>query len=349
MTPLSLQDGAPPGACDRFLVPPGGGDPCAGRAWLTAAIAHALPPDAEAALMVAGDAVLLPLLRQGRRLGNLTTPYSLVWRPLPAPGTGAAALAEAGRDLGRALRGRPPALLEALDAGDAPTAALIGGLRAAGLAALRFDHFGNWYETLPPETDWGGYLAARPAALRNTIRRRLARAAGRFAFSLLAAPGPALEAGIDAFAAVRAASWKPDEPFPEFDAALMRATAATGELRLGLLHAPDGAAVAAQYWLVSAGSAILPKLFHAEAARAESPGTVLTAMMIRHLLEVDQVRSLDFGRGDDSYKRGWVAARRQRIGVLVADPRYPAGLAAVLRHAVGRLRARLRPAAEPAE
>jgi hypothetical protein len=67
--------------------------------------------------------------------------------------------------------------------------------------------------------------------------------------------------------------------------------------------------------------------------------------MIERLIEEDGVRELDFGRGDDGYKGLWVSRRRQRIGVLVADPRHPAGLLALARHGAGRLRARLRGAA----
>jgi CelD/BcsL family acetyltransferase involved in cellulose biosynthesis len=94
--------------------------------------------------------------------------------------------------------------------------------------------------------------------------------------------------------------------------------------------------VAAQYWVVGGGQAALLKLAHAEDQRAASPGTALTAIMIRRLLEGDGVRELDFGRGDDPYKRLWVGHRRQRIGVLLADPRHPAGLLALARQAAGR-------------
>jgi CelD/BcsL family acetyltransferase involved in cellulose biosynthesis len=67
----------------------------------------------------------------------------------------------------------------------------------------------------------------------------------------------------------------------------------------------------------------------------------LTALMIRHLLEEDGVRELDFGRGDDDYKRLWVSARRQRIGLILADPLHPMGLAALARQTLGRWRRQL--------
>lgn len=124
----------------------------------------------------------------------------------------------------------------------------------------------------------------------------------------------------------------------------MRAAAGLGQLRLGVLRRiACGSPIAAQYWILDHGGrrALLPKLFHDEAAREESPGTVLTAHMIRHLIETDGVRALDFRRGDDPYKRLWVAERRQRIGVVLADPRHPAGALAILRHHAGRARRRL--------
>lgn len=326
-----------PGWCDRFLDAEA--DPLAGRLWYAVTLAEALPPGAEA-VAAASDAVLLPLLRRGRQLASLTTDYSLAWRPLPAPGADDAALHRAGRALAPLLRRRPPLRLEALDPDVPGLDPLLAGLRAGGLAVLRYRHFGNWAEDLPPG-GWEAYLASRPAALRNTIRRRLARAAREYRFELVAVPGPALEAGIAAFEAVRAGSWKPAEPAPRFDAALLRALAPGGALRLGLLW-QGSTAVAAQYWVLHCGRATIPKLFHLEAARAASPGTVLTALMIRHMLQEDAVTALDFGRGDDGYKRQWAGQRRQRIGVLLADPWHPAGLLAIARHAAGALRRRLR-------
>ena len=86
------------------------------------------------------------------------------------------------------------------------------------------------------------------------------------------------------------------------------------------------------------------KLAHDEAFKAHSPGTVLTALMLRHLLDQEHVAAIDFGRGDDAYKQGWATQRRQRIGLLLVNPWRPAGAATLLRHIAGRVRARDRPA-----
>lgn len=315
-----------------------------GRIWYETTLAHALPADVEPLLACCGAAAV-PLLRRQGRLRSLTTPYTQDWRPLAAPDLDAAGWGAAGNALGALLRLRPPVILEAIDPQGRWLAPFLAGLRAAGIRAARFDHVGVWRETLPEGQGWEAYLASRSSSLRHTVERKSRRAARETRFALLRDPGPGLEAGIAAFHAVRAGSWKPDEPFPEFDAALMREAAAAGALRLGVLHrVADDTPLAAQYWLIDQGGtrATVPKLFHLESARAASPGTVLTAMMVRHLIAEDRVRTLDFGRGDDAYKALWVSRRVQLIGLVLADPRHPAGLAALARQAAGGLLRRLR-------
>jgi CelD/BcsL family acetyltransferase involved in cellulose biosynthesis len=112
-------------------------------------------------------------------------------------------------------------------------------------------------------------------------------------------------------------------------------------LRLGILRR-DGRPVAAQYWIVAGGTATVLKLVHDEAARAISPGTVLTAAMVRRLLDHEGVQELDFGRGDDPYKAHWAPQQRLRTGVVLANPRRLRGLAALLRHLLGRAAQRMR-------
>jgi len=337
---VPLAGGSLPAWCDRFLAPPGSHDIFASRFWYETMLTHALPRGAQAVLALCGreESLMVPLLQAGR-WGALVSPYSLEWHPLVATGHDAAQLHAAGRGFARLLRGQPPMRLDTLDA-DAPGLAdMLEGLRSAGIAVRRYRHFGNWRQALAG--GWDDYFEARPAALRNTISRKLRRAERRLRLDLVTAPGAALEAAISAYVAVRARSWKPEEPFPDFDAALLRAAAPRGLLRMGVLRREDGAPVAAQYWLLSGGRAALLKLAHDEASRADSPGTVLTALMIRHMVVRDQVSELDFGRGDDPYKRLWADERRQRIGVTLSDRWHPAGLMEWARHCVARGQARL--------
>jgi hypothetical protein len=278
--------------------------------------------------------ILLPLLRDASgRLAALTTPYTCLYQPMAGP---RADLVQAGRALGRAARFGPGLRLDAMDPDWPGLGALLVGARATAVVPLRFDHFGNWHEDVTG-LDWPRYLARRPGALREVIRRRL-RDADRnaaLAFSLVSGTTE-VAAGIAAYEAVYARSWKEPEPFPDFNAELMRQTAG-GALRLGLLHL-GGVPIAAQMWVVQDGVAAVLKLAHDEAHKALSPGTVLTSRMVMHLLGSGGIAALDFGRGDDAYKRLWAGSRRQRIGIMLASPWHPAGATLIARHLAGKLR-----------
>jgi len=335
LVPLTEPTGGLPEWCDAFLAPPRGDDFFSTRLWFDTVLAHALPDGAEPVLARSGDGLLLPLLKQDGVLRSWATPYTLTWRPLPGPDHDPAPAAAA---IGRLLRGRRPTVLDTLPEEAPLLPAILAGLRQGGLRPLPFQHFGNWWQPLEPGAGWQGYLATRAPALRNTIQRKLSRAARESRYEAISGPGAALEAGILAYEDVRARSWKPYEPFPSFDAALMRAAAAAGALRLGVLRGADGTVLAAQYWVLAGGYASLLKLAHAEDAKAASPGTVLTALMIRDLIDQDGATALDFGRGDDAYKPLWVNQRRQRMGYVLADPLSPAGLLAMARQTAGHTR-----------
>jgi hypothetical protein len=314
-------------------------------AWYRTTIATALPDDAEPCLVwVTLDGVVVLLMPLQRRadgaLSSLTTPYSCLYQPLFADGLGADAWRRVGLALAGLCRPVPSLRLDALAEDGEGLDELCAGLRAGGLRVLRFDHFGNWYENVAG-LGWDDYLASRDGATRETVRRRTARAArdSRIRIELFRSPEQA-ETGIAAFEDVYARSWKQPEPYPRFNAALMRMAAGQGVLRLVVMWR-DSQPIAAQYWVVTGGRASVLKLAHDEAFKPLSPGTVLTAWMIRHLLDDEHVDELDFGRGDDPYKQAWTRQRRQRIGLLVVNPWRAKGLALLLRHGLGLLRRRL--------
>ena len=309
-------------------------------AWWRCVIAAGLPAGASPRLLLGRDgdrpAGLLPLQCGPAGLGGLTTPYTCLFQPVVAPGGDLVAL---GRAWGRACAAWPVLRLDALDPDWPGWPPLLAGFRQARFRPAWYDAFGNW--RAEAGAGWEAYVASRPGALRETIRRKL-RAAERdpaCAFTLARRPdqvGPALAA----YETVHRRSWKAPEPFPHFAAAFVAEAAAAGVLRLGVLWR-DGAPLAAQYWTAEGDAARVEKLAHDEAAKTLSPGTVLTAWMIRALL-AEGVSTLDFGRGDDPYKRLWAGARRQRRGLILARLFTPRGAAALLRQRLGDLRRRAR-------
>jgi len=150
-----------------------------------------------------------------------------------------------------------------------------------------------------------------------------------------------LASGIAAFETVYARSWKEPEPHPAFNAAQIRAAASLGLTRLGVWWIGETPA-AAQFWIVERDRATVLKLAHDETLAAHSTGTVLTAWMVRHMIENEHVRTLDFGRGDDSYKQGWAGERRQMMGIMMINARHPRGMIALARHTLGRIASHVR-------
>lgn len=309
--------------------------------WWPVVLTHAVPSQAQAMFVIicaAGRIVaLVPVLRSAGRIGGLTTPYTCEFIPLFAAGSDQGSRIVAMDAFARFAGGAGVVRLDAIPAEWYGLASLEAGARRAGLVPLRFDHFGNWSEDVTG-LGWADYLGARPGALRETIRRRIRRAEKQTdaRFDVFTRPAE-MDVAEAAFESVYDRSWKDAEPFPAFNVGLMRAMAACGRLRLGVWSL-GSQPVAVQLWVVKNGHATVLKLAHDEAFKAHSPGTVLTALMLRHLLDIERVTRIDFGRGDDVYKQGWASERRQRIGILLVSPWRPAGTAVLLRHSAGRLR-----------
>lgn len=150
------------------------------------------------------------------------------------------------------------------------------------------------------------YWAARPGALRETVRRKGRK--GEVALRVVTEFSPA---HWDAYEAVYKLSWKPGEGSPDFLRRWAEMDGAAGRLRLGIAEIA-GQPVAAQFWTVEGGVAFIHKLAHDERFRKQSPGTLLSAAMFEHVIDRDGVSLVDFGTGDDPYKRDWMEDVRIR-------------------------------------
>ena len=290
-----------------------------------------------------GPVVCLPLL-SGPKLTGLSNYYSSLYMPMvwQAASEGVAVQPGAAhwQALAQALWQHPtrwPVLM--LDPMDPQTAFFTGfqaALRQAGYAVDRYFCFGNWYLQVAGRS-FADYFQGLPSALRHSIergQRRLTRH-GAWQVDIQQLPDASLEAAIGDFVAVYQKSWKGPEPNRQFIPALARMAAVQGWLRLGVLKL-DGQAIAAQLWLVQGGKANIFKLAYVEGFERFSAGSVLTAKLMQHVLDIDQVHEVDYLTGDDAYKRDWMSRRRERWGLVAFDWRTPAGLMAWLKHWLGK-------------
>lgn len=275
-----------------------------------------------------------------RELHALSSPYTTEFRPLlPRNSTVTAPLLAS---LKRYCGSFDLIGFEALVEDDPAYGVTVAALKAAGFLVLDYKGFENWYEPIK-QPDFHQYWARRPGRLRNTYTRksRALERQGNLRIDIFP-DCKDLERLLDDYETVYAQSWKEAEPYPEFTPALVRRSAIAGCLRMGVLYLDDKP-LAADLWLVSAGRATIFKLAYDDDAKKLSPGTVLTAAMMRYVLEQDQVVEVDFGRGPDTYKKDWLSHLRHRRG-LIAFNRTPIGLtAAALHMGKARLKKLLKP------
>lgn len=212
---------------------------------------------------------------------------------------------------------------------------LRDALNTAGFATQEFFSFGNWY--FPVEgRSYAEYMSARPSVLQNTLRRKAKKLeqSGRARVEIVTAQTD-IEKAIGDYSKVYNASWKVPEPHPNFVPGLIRTCAQQGWLRLGLVYMDD-APIAAQLWIVRDGVAYIYKLAYMEEFASLSAGTILTARLMQHVLDVDHIKEIDYLSGDDDYKKAWMSHRRERWGLLAFNKRTLKGAFSMARHIGGR-------------
>ncbi len=250
----------------------------------------------------AGEAsAWLPLVETASgAIQGLTNWYSFSIRSLYDKALSATDREAALDDLARQLRGQAARLtLYPVPDHDGSKTELVSALRAAGwwvIATPAGDR--HWLDL--GDMDHDQWWASRPGALRNTVTRKAKK--GVVDIELLTSFDAAT---WDAYEEIYGASWKPEEGNPALLRAFAEAEGAAGRLRLGLARIA-GAPVAAQFWTVEDGTAFIHKLAHVEDSLKASPGTLLSAALFRHAIVKDGVQRIDFGTGNDRYKRDWM-------------------------------------------
>ncbi len=266
-------------------------------------------------LIVARDGenmVALPLQSSQGYPQALANWYSFRVRPVTTPGADTFEMLVAmARDLAR--RAHHIALAGVPDE-DGSAGLIEEAFREAGWLVMRRPCDTN--HILPVRGRcFDDYLAARPGQLRTTLKRKTARVE----VAVLTQFDAAVWADYET---IYRQSWKPEEGSPDFLRQFAEEEGKAGRLRLGLARA-DGRAVAAQMWTVEGKVAFIHKLAHLEEAKHLSPGSVLSAALFRHAIDEDRVELIDFGTGDDGYKRDWMEEVRLRYQLDMFRPANP--------------------------
>jgi CelD/BcsL family acetyltransferase involved in cellulose biosynthesis len=258
------------------------------------------------------DAVALPLARNGHGLEIFTNWYAFTWTGLATGETARPALLER---LARDLAGSASRIsLSKLPDEEGTATRLEAAFRKAGWFVIRERCDSN--HVLPiAGRSYEEYLAGRPGHVRTTLKRK----AKKVEVELLSAFDAA---AWQAYETIYAESWKPEEGDPALLRRFAEAEGAAGRLRMALAR-HEGQPVAAQMWTVENGVAYIHKLAHLETAKPLSPGTTLTAALFEQVIDRDRVEWVDFGTGNDPYKRDWMEQVRPRWRLTCWRPSDP--------------------------
>lgn len=266
------------------------------------------------------DFAALPLARTGTGLIGLANWYTFRLRPLVSSHESAPRLLAS---MAKSLRRHAPRITLSQmpdEMGEAQT--LARAFRQGGwFVALEICDTNHRLDVAG--RDFAQYLASRPGPLRSTLKRKARKV------SCTIHRAWSEERWAD-YEAVYAKSWKGEEGSMPFLKSFAQAEAEAGRLRLGLASA-DGHVVAAQLWTVEGRTAFIHKLAYVEEAKPLSPGTSLSAALFEAVIDVDRVAHIDFGTGDDAYKRDWMEQQHPRWRLTAMDPRRPGQWPAIAR------------------
>jgi hypothetical protein len=267
----------------------------------------------------ASGAVVLPLRRNGRHIESLLNWYGFTWRPLATPYGSVDSLTTA---LAHELAKQTSTIIfDRLPDEDGTARQLQRAFERAGWLVTREQCDTNRVLPLSGRS-FAEYLEGRPGQLRTTLKRKARKVDVEIVQSF---NGDIWSSYEDIYGE----SWKPEEGDPALLRAFAEAEGAAGRIRLAVAR-HEGQAVAAQFWSVEAGTAYIHKLAHRESAKPLSPGTTLTAALLEHVIDRDHVDLVDFGTGDDAYKRDWMEEARPRYRLHCwrkGDPRNWPGMA----------------------
>lgn len=274
------------------------------------------------------QALALVLAGERGSLQGLTNWYAFTWAILTTQGADDRLLESLARGLPRAAR---HIALSKLADEDGTASRIERAFVRAGWFVSREPCDTNHILAVNGRS-FAAYLAGRPGALKTTLKRK----AGKVQIDVYTV---FQDDAWRSYEEVYAGSWKPEEGAGALLRRFAETEGAAGRLRMGLARA-EGRVVAAQFWTVEGGAAYIHKLAHLESAKRISPGTSLTAAMLSHVIDRDGVQLVDFGTGDQPYKRDWMEQTRPRFRLdcrWPADPRnWPAIAFSVARTLVSR-------------
>jgi len=121
---------------------------------------------------------------------------------------------------------------------------------------------------------------------------------------------------VNAYYSVRSRSWKAPELDSTFHRDFWKFAARMGWFRCGLLLY-NQTVIATLIVIVYGKKAYLLETNYDQEFSEWSPGLILNAEVVTHLIDKDCVTELDTMKGDEPYKKSWFPKERDRFGLVI--------------------------------
>lgn len=275
--------------------------------------------------------------RAGRLL-SLTSFYSMYYAPVVTTATADEALAAI---VSRWAEERWSTVdLQLMRDGDPIRDTLEYQFQRHGFRTFSYPQHDNWYLDVQGRS-FDDYFRQLSSRLRNTIRRKGNKLHREHQVELAIYPRDAvsLEESLSNYETVYQGSWKQAEPFPDFMPALFRLCDQLGIVRVGTARI-DNEPAAAQIWINDHGRTLIYKLAYDDKYAPHSIGSVLSRALFEFAIDDDQVTEIDYGVGNEPYKRDWMSDVRQLNGLLACNSKSLGGRLAAWRQQLSEMRRR---------
>ena len=258
---------------------------------------------------------VLPLVQEQDHLVSLANYYSFSYAPIFEQAEDTATRLTLMTRIAADLRAKHGciSLYPLIDDDDGMPGLLRRAFARAGWIAILTPEGSNHIVDLEGRS-FAAYWKSRPGALRSSVQRKGKSA--RFTHEIHHNLSDAL---WSEYTGIYAASWKEAEAYPAMIRAIAEEATSRGALRLAITR-DESRAVAVQLWTIEGETACIHKIAHDSAEDARSPGTLLSHHMFAHMIDVEKVARIDYGTGDNAYKRDWMERARPMLRLDCFDP-----------------------------
>lgn len=168
----------------------------------------------------------------------------------------------------------------------------------------------NWYQN--EIESYEQYYEQLPSQLKNTIKRKTKKLLNQHIMKISVITDHAsFTKYFNEYKRIYQLSWKGEEASFGFIEQVCCDALISDKLRMGMLFIDDKPA-AAQIWFVNNGWASIFKLAYDPRYKNFSVGSILSLALSEHVIDKDNVHSIEFGMGNERYKKDWLKKSRQR-------------------------------------